>query len=265
MTIKRPEVPQLDAMLATVEKIHRAEKRLAALREQAAEEARALAEISDRRLRIEAGFYAYWFAPDVPASHIAMGATGRPHPGKLLKLAGPVSVGVPCDRCGKDLPIRSRSHMKEVLEQARSGLSSLLRYRLVCVPCQNALDEESFGRREAECDAREARQRELAALSYPEFLQTPEFEEARNLHLWWLSDQTHALECETCNAETTLGIYHKSADEEGGLGDTILLCPSCRDALVAAGKLAGPPCEGNLIPPELLASFVEAVRAELSY
>jgi hypothetical protein len=265
MTIKRPEAPQLDAIFATVEKIHRAEKRLAALREQVAQEARALAEISDKRVRIEAGFYAYWFAPEVPATDIAMGATGRPHPGKLLKLAGPVSVGMPCDRCREDLPIRSRSHMKEVLEQARSGLSSLLRYRLVCIPCQNALQEEALNDRMAECDAWEARQRELAKLSYAEYLQTPEFEERRDLHLWWLSDRMHALECETCNADTALGMYHKCSGEGGGFGDTILLCTSCRDALVAGGRLAGPPCERNLLPPELLASFLEAVRAELSY
>ena len=139
MAIRRPEAPQLDAIFATVEKIHRAEKRLAGLREQVAQEARALAEIPDKSLRIEAGFYAYWFAPEVPATDIAMGATGRSHPGRLLKLAGPVSVGIPCDRCGEDLPVRSRSHMKEVLEQARSGPASRLRYRLICIPCQNAL------------------------------------------------------------------------------------------------------------------------------
>jgi len=265
MAIKRPEAPQLDAIFATVDKIHRAEKRLAALRQQVVQEARALAEIPDKRLRIEAGFYAYWFAPDVPATDIAIGSTGKPHPGKLLKLAGPVSVGVPCNRCGEDLPIRSRSHMKEVLEQARSGPSSLPRYRLVCIPCQNALQEEALNDRMAECDAWDARQRELAKLSYAEFLQTPEFEETRDLHLWWLADRTHALECETCNADTSLGMYHKSAGDEGGFSDTILLCTSCRDALVAGGKLAGPPCEGNLILPELLASFLEAVRAELSY
>jgi len=265
MAIRRPEAPQLDAIFATVEKIHRAEKRLAALREQVAQEARALAEIPDKSLRIEAGFYTYWFALAVPATDIAMGATGRPHPSTLLKLAGAVSVGIPCDRCGEDLPIRSRSHMKEVLEQARSGPSSLPQYKLVCIPCQNALQKQSLNDRMAECDAWDARQRELAKLSYAEFLQTPEFEEARNLHLWWLSDRTHALECETCNADTSLGIYHKSAGDHGGFGDSILLCTPCRDALVAAGKLAGQPCEGNIVLPELLASFIEGVRAELSY
>jgi hypothetical protein len=124
------------------------------------------------------------------------------------------------------------------------------------------LQEETLNERVADCDAWEARQRELAALAYPEFLQTREFEEARDLHLWWRADRTQALECETCNADSSLGMYHKPGEEAGGFGGLILLCTSCRDALAVAGKLAGPPCEGNLLPPELLASFVEAVRAE---
>lgn len=121
MTIKRPEVAQLDAIFATVAKIHRAEARLAALKEQVAQEARALAEIPDKRLRIEAGFYAYWFAPEVPATDIAVGATGRPHPARLMKLAGAVSIGIPCDRCQEDLPIRSRSQMKDILALSGGG------------------------------------------------------------------------------------------------------------------------------------------------
>lgn len=144
MSITRPDAPQLDAVLGTVAEIRHMEGELVALRERLAREARALAEISDKRLRIEAGFYAYWFAPEAHAKDIALGATGRPHPGKLLKLAGAVSVGVPCDRCGDDLPIRSRNHMKEVLQEAGKERSSSFRYRLVCVPCQNALQEESI-------------------------------------------------------------------------------------------------------------------------
>lgn len=265
MTIERPRVAQLDAILATVEKIHRAEKRLAALREQVAQEARALAEIPDKRLRIEAGFYAYWFAPDVPSKDIAIGATGRPHPGKLIKLAGPVSVGVPCDRCSENLPIRSRSEMKEVLEQARSSPLSGSRYRLVCIPCQNALDEENFLRREADYESWEARQRDLTGLSYFEYLQTHEWEEACDRYLWWRADQTGVLDCETCGASDRLGLYHKSLEGMGAADELTLLCTECRDALVAGGKLAGPPSQGNLVPPERVASITEALRAELSY
>ena len=150
MTIKRPKVAQLDAMFATVAKIQRAEARLAALKEQVAQEARAFAEIPDKRLRIEAGFYAYWFAPEVPATDIALGATGRPHPAKLMKLAGSVTVGIPCDRCQEDLPIRSRSQMKQVLELAKGTPSSIGDYRLLCIPCQIALDEERWQARRAE-------------------------------------------------------------------------------------------------------------------
>jgi hypothetical protein len=152
--------------------------------------------------------------------------------------------------------------MKEVLDQSRGGQT---RYSLVCIPCQNALQEERLNERMEECDAWDARQRELANLSYAEYLKTAEFDESLNLHLWFLADRTHAIECETCNADTSLGMYHKAGGEQGGFGDPILLCTACRDALVAGGKLAGQPSEENLVPPELIADFLEAVRAELNY
>jgi hypothetical protein len=265
MTIKRPEVAQLDAIFATVAEIHRAEARLADLKKQVAQEARALAEIPDKRLRIEAGFYAYWFAPEVAAKDIALGATGRPHPARLMKLAGAVSIGVPCDRCKEDLPIRSRSQMNEILELSSGGPWPSGHHRLLCIPCQNALDEERWRERGAELDAHDLRQAELATMSYAEYLKTPEFQEARDLHLWWLADGSHTLECETCNGESSLGVYHKAPGDEAIYGDVILLCATCRDALVAAGKLIPPPPEGNLIPPELGEAVRQARRAELSY
>ena len=264
MAIDRPKVAQLDALLATVAKIRKAEARLTELQEQASREARALAEITDKKLRIGAGFYAYWFAPEVSATDIALGATGHSHPARLMKLAGAVSIGVPCERCQVDLPIRSRSQMKDVLVQASDPNRSRGTYRLICVPCQNALDEESLQERMAEVDAYQVRQRELEAMSYGEYLETDEFDEARALHLWWHADRYQALECEACDDETTLGIYHKPPEDGARYGGLIMLCAVCRDALLAAGKLGEAPLEANLIPEELAARALEAARAELA-
>jgi hypothetical protein len=265
MSIDRPKVAQLDALLATVAKIRKAEARLTELKEQAAREARALAEITDKKLRIGAGFYAYWLAPEVSATDIALGATGRSHPARLMKLAGAVSIGVPCERCQVDLPIRSRSQMKEVLHIAHGADPLPETYRILCVPCQNALNEESLQERMAEIDAYHVRQLELQAMSYAEYLDTEEFDEARALHLWWHADRYQALECEACDDGTTLGIYHKPPENGARLGGLIMLCAVCRDALLAAGKLGQAPLEPNLIPEELAARALEAARAERSY
>lgn len=265
MSIDRPKVAQLDALLSTVDKIRKAETRLTELRRQAAGEARALAEIGDKELRIASGFYAYWFAPEVPAAEIALGATGRAHPAKLMKLAGAHSIGVPCERCHEDLPIRSRSQMKEVLDQASDPDRRRGTYQLICIPCQNALDEESLQERMAQCDAYDVRQKELEAMSYAEYLETDEFNEARALHLWWHADRYQALECEACDGATTLGIYHKPPENEARLGSLIMLCAVCRDALFAAGKLGEAPLEANLIPEKLAARALEAARAELAH
>lgn len=263
MSIERPRVAQLDALLATVAKIHDTEAKLSALKEQVAREARALAEIPDKRLRIEAGFYAYWMAPEASASDIALGATGRRHPAELMKLAGAVSIGIACGRCQEDLPIRSRTEMKEVLDQARGASAFPETYQFLCIACQNALDEERLSERMAECDAADARDRELAAMRYAEYLQTEEFEAARDTYLWWLADQHNAIVCETCDAGTGFGTYHK-AKESGGRGDLVVLCAACRDALLAAGKLGEAPLEANLIPAGLSQSILEGLQFELS-
>jgi len=265
MSIDRPKVAKLDALLATVGKIRSAEARLAGLKEQASRKARALADIGDKSLRIKAGFYAYWFAPEIPATDIALGATGRSHPARLMKLAGAVSIGVPCERCKEDLPIRSRSQMKEVLDQASDPNRRRGTYRLICVACQNALDEESLQERLAECDAYDVRRQELEAMSYAEYLETAEFDEARALHLWWHADRYQALECETCDDATTLGIYHKPPENGARYGGLIMLCAVCRDALVTAGKLGEAPLEANLIPRELATRVLEAARVELAH
>ena len=75
--MQRPENPQLDAIFATVERIREAEASLRALKARVAAEAHTLAEISDKRARVEAALYAYWYAPEVNASDISFGATGR--------------------------------------------------------------------------------------------------------------------------------------------------------------------------------------------
>jgi hypothetical protein len=265
MSIDRPKAAQLDALLATVAKIRRAEARLTELKEQAALEARALAQIDDKKLRIGAGFYAYWFAPEVSATDIALGATGRSHPARLMKLAGSVSIGVACHRCREDLPIRSRNQMKEVLRDARVGDPLPGAYRILCIPCQNALNEESLQERMAEVDAYHARQPELEAMSYAEYLETDEFDEARALHLWWHADRYQALECEACDDGTTLGIYHKPPENGARRGGLIMLCAVCRDALLAAGKLGETPLAANLISQDHVEAVLEAARAELAH
>lgn len=246
--MQRPKSAQLDALFSTVEQMRQAEQALKDLKARAAAEAQALATILDKKARIEAAIYAYWFVPEVNASDIAMGATGRTHPGRLLKLAGPVSVGVPCDRCGEDLPIRSRNQMKDVLDRKEGGPRWPEGYRLLCVGCEDKLHEERRQENDQAYRSRQARQRELSALPYQDYLRTPDWLEVRGRHLWYRLDaEGPDLDCEVCRSQESLGIYHRTLEGLGGSDDLVLLCGGCFHVLKEGQRIAGDPGMGNRI------------------
>ncbi|MGA0606576.1 hypothetical protein ACO2Q0_11290 [Phenylobacterium sp. VNQ135] len=243
--MERPNSPQLDTLLATVEELRLQEARLAELKALVATQAQALSQIANKASRIEAAIYAYWYAPEVHASDLALGATGRAHPGRLLKAAGPVSVGVPCDRCGEDLPIRSRNEMKETQERLRSSPRWAEGYRVLCLGCEEAVLDARRLASDRQDKARAARCQVLAALPYADYLRTPEWRDAMAQHLWFRAHEFQNLGCEACGSEEERGVYHKSLDDLGHADDVVLLCATCRGALAGAGKLAGEPGPQN--------------------
>lgn len=261
--MQRPDCPELDTLLASVEELRAAESHLAALKAKIAQDAQGLSKIVNKAERIAAGVYAYWYAPEAHASDIALGTTGRTHPGRLLKLGGPVSVGVPCDRCQADLPIHSRNQMKETLDRLRGGYRWPEGYRVLCFTCEEAIHD---GRRveQTRLDReRDQRERELAALPYADYLQTDDWRDAKSAFLWFRAQEYQALSCETCNGEGDRGVYHKSLERLGGGDDLVLLCAGCRDALRKANRMAGEPGPANLLSPaeaDAILSHLEAER-----
>lgn len=260
--MERPKSAELDTLFATVDEIRATEEHLKRLKDRVATEAQALAKIPAKKDRIEAGVYAYWYAPEVHAADIAMGATGRTHPARMLKAAGPVSVGVPCDRCQADLPIYSRNQMKETLDRLRGGYGWPEGYRVLCFACEEAIHADRDVERRKLDSEREQRDRELAALSYADYLQTEDWQQAKGAFLWWRADESQALTCETCNAEDDRGVYHKTLDRLGGGDDLVLLCATCRNALLKAGRLAGEPGPPNALPKHEADQLLSEVFAE---
>jgi hypothetical protein len=264
--VQRPKSAQLDALFSTVEQMRQTEQALKDLKARAAVEAQALATIPDKKTRVEVAIYAYWFAPEVNASDIAMGATGRTHPGRLLKLAGPVSIGVPCDRCGEDLPIRSRNQMKDVLDRMGGGPCWPEGYRLLCIGCEDKLHEERRQESDGAYDAQQARQRELSALPYQTYLRTPDWLEIRNRHLWYrLETEGPDLDCEVCRSQENLGVFHRTLEGLGRSDDLVLLCGGCLRALEGGQRMAGDPDEGNWITAAEARDLAEAYRANSGF
>ena len=257
-TMDKPDCAELEAILATADEYRATEARLKALKTQGSAQAQALAGITDKRTRLAAATYAYWFAPEINASDLAFGATGRAHPSALNKLMGPVSIGVNCERCDRDLPITSRTQMKAVLDGVQGVARFAEGYRVICTPCREAvLAARDVAYRE-EDSLRSERQRVLAAMPYADYLETEDWRDQRDSFLSCLIDLRHTdLGCETCGSQGQRGVFHRSLDRLGAGDDLILLCAPCATALQGAGKLAGPPCEGN----RLKASTVQRIVA----
>jgi hypothetical protein len=258
--MNRPEDPHLDRLLATVDELRVAEERLTELKQRAGLEARALASITDPVQRINAGIYAYWFAPEVHAADIAFGVTGREHPGRLLSLAGPVSIALPCDRCAGDIPIHSRAMMKETLKKAKGPHGLPEGFRVVCPECWDQIREDRSVDWGAAIERRDERSAELQALPYSEYLTTDDWARQLNSFLSARFQTDHALHCEACGGDERIGCYHRSLGSLGHGDDIVLLCKWCFSPLNYAGRIAGQPSASNLLSASLVAQHTEAFR-----
>lgn len=264
--MEKPDCAELEAILATADEYRATEARLKALKAQGSAQAHALATISDKKTRLAVATYAYWFAPEINASDLAFGATGKAHPSALNKLMGPVSIGVPCERCAQDMPITSRTHMKDVLGGIQGGARWAEGYSIICVSCQEevmaARDVEYRKQERAQAD----RERVLAAMPYAVYLQTDDWLDQRDAYLASLLAFRHTnLGCETCGALGERGVFHKSLERLGSSDDIILLCDPCASALQSAGKLAGLPCEKNQLQPSTEKRIMAAHDAHYDY
>jgi len=264
--MERPDSSELDSIFATSAAIRATEARLKELKVQGSAQAQALAKIADKKTRLAVAVYAYWHAPEINASDLSFGATGRAHPSALLKLVGPVSVGVPCERCEQDMPITSRAHMKAVLDGVQSGPRWAEGYSVLCTPCQDAVLDARDVARDREEKARVQREGQLATMPYPTYLETSEWRTQRDYHLWFLLESRQAdLGCETCGSVGDRGIFHKSLDRLGSGDEIIILCDPCASALLGVGKLAGPPCEGNRLRASTESRILAAHAARHDY
>jgi hypothetical protein len=83
-----------------------------------------------------------------------------------------------------------------------------------------------------------ARARELAAIPYPEYLESPEWQARRRLAL---RKAGHA--CQVCNRSRTLHVHHRTYERRGAelAGDLIVLCDECHALFHGKGLLADTP------------------------
>lgn len=250
--MKRPDSPELDAVLTAAEDLRALEARVAAeiaeAKRQLAAKVDAFAEIVEPSDRIKVAVYAYWHAPEVSANQLAVLTVGKPSAMAMLKHFGSVSAGIACDRCGRDLPITSRSMMADVLKAAADDQARWREgYRFVCPTCRAEIyDARDRVQRDRDL-IREERQRVLAAMTYVEYLGTPEWQGRRQGVMSWMLEERGMLTCEVCPEREGLSFVHSQFDLAAGQEAVTLLCRTCSTALLTAGKLGHAPLPANRV------------------
>lgn len=142
----------------------------------------------------------------------------------------------PCPSCGIDMPVTSRTKLRELQSAMNNPSRSWLLYSFHCDPCtiaRNASRQEEY-REQAERYQR--RLRELRTMPYREYLQTPEWQERRKARL-----KAARYRCQVCNTkDQRLNVHHRTYERRGEeyARDLIVLCEPCHHTFHRNGSLA---------------------------
>lgn len=132
--------------------------------------------------------------------------------------------------CGTEVFITSRTELSECRRPTR--------YRWRCGDCQSAGQAAGQAEQTAREDAMRARECQLAAMPYREYLQTAEWQERRKAAL-----KRARWRCQVCNADRTLHVHHRTYERRGRelARDLIALCDRCHALYHGKGLLASAP------------------------
>jgi 5-methylcytosine-specific restriction endonuclease McrA len=144
--------------------------------------------------------------------------------------------GATCTICGLACKFKNRTEVNSFLmEQDRIARKRYPMRAIVCLDCK----AQSIARRDSEdkakSEARRTRERELRYMPYADYLQTPEWQEARKSAL-----KRAGFKCQTCSSGGNLHVHHRTYARRGCElnSDLIVLCAGCHQLFHDNGKLA---------------------------
>jgi 5-methylcytosine-specific restriction endonuclease McrA len=236
--MKRPNVPATKDLEAVIDDLHEIEKALAELRQRLREVVKALAEqVPDDEIA-DAISYLYWNVPELKPAQISEAFLGQsPQKIEFRRYIKAVHFDFKCDRCGKPLPVSSRSQVSKYLRIQRDDRPRWAEgYRLVCETCEKAILAQRNREDRAREQALTKRLQELRSMPYSEYLRTPEWQARRQQHL-----RSAGYRCQVCNnTNTRLNVHHRTYERRGQelYKDLIVLCEQCHELFHKEGKLA---------------------------
>jgi len=231
----RPNIPEMDNIEAALRDIAEMEAAIQEIKNRFPQMARELSEMLPPDNQINAARYLYYFVADFPSDAIADGFFGGLARNQLAAQLGSAPIDANCDRCRKELRVRSRNDLQKLNRRLRKRELYFGAYRLLCDECF----AEVLAERQAESNrARTAyvqRLAELRAMSYRDYLQTDEWKARRAQHL-----KSAGYRCQVCNAKGLIDIHHRTYERRGdeNYKDLIALCRNCHSLFHKEGKLA---------------------------
>jgi hypothetical protein len=168
----------------------------------------------------------YW-GTDIRTSDLGK-AVGQGNPYYFLPLIGPICMICECDKCGTDVDVMvaSRAELKPLLSKNSRNWKS----KRFCAGCLKRKEEASRQYRNRASEEsrewaanREGRLEELQAMSYEEYLQTPEWAALRKRAL-----RKAGFRCQLCNKQGELHVHHRTYDAPRGEEDVRDLTVLCK-------------------------------------
>ncbi len=213
MTITRPACRAIDELEAILEDIAQMTDGIEQLRNRLRDiPSKIASELPSETERMEAARYLYWTQPRLSAKAIAKDLLGT-NEYELRRTVGSITADFPCNRCGRSVPVTSRTELR--------------RGRPTCEDCSTALQQKSREEWEVRNRQVSVRLHELRTMSYREYLQSPEWKERRARHL-----KSAGFRCQICNAaDTLLDVHHRTYERRGDeyFKDLIALCRDCHE------------------------------------
>lgn len=240
--IKLPAVNEVKRLISDIEKIEEQKKEMK-IRVYHSVLNLPLQIGDDPNLRDRVIRYLYWHVPDVLVKWLCE-AFGFFNDWQIRDIAGTYSLSLKCEKCGTSLsrPVSSREEMKT----RQSQIKRHEKYKndpdnmvvIACDACAEALQREMEKSYQEERNAYYERSRELQAMTYQEYLKSPEWDEIRKEQL-----RRAGYRCQVCDARNVpLHVHHRTYDRRGHerYGDLLVLCENCHRLYHEQGKLREP-------------------------
>jgi len=246
--LEKPNNTILDEIITTIDELLDLKDRVARLEIKAKEETRRICLIENDNERADVARYLYWLVPYSRVEEIAIGYQGRRKNKAFDQMIGSAPAGFKCSECSCLLEVNNRTLAATLIAECREHNSKPPHgHQRICPRCKKISDEKKAISRE-EIDRRNRlRIKELKALPYEAYIQTPEWKNIRarlEITLAWERhgfglelDEYPRLACYVCQKTHEVEPIHRVGADRGQEtnDDVVFVCSPCENKLYREG------------------------------